>query len=785
MRLGWSRRLLSTARLLLSTARSRRLVLIAASVVALGVTIGCLFGPVARGIVLGEAAKRHVVLRIGAVRPGWWGIKLVDLTLGLEGVDGLEVNVDRASVTLGWSFRVDQVDVAGVSVRAQGAEDTMRSQLLNWRGAPRPPSKSPAATGPRVSVKGLQFTWLDGVSATPRAEGRDLEIALGPDDAKIVLPFATARSGRWAGTLGGGSVVMTRDGVVRTARSVTLLARYALGAESAEPTPSPPSAPDPKAPARSFPDLAALRTEIASLAGIVSGRIARGADIGVDALTWQIESAHEPSLTIGPGPLSVSRAPSSLEVRFSTDASTTGTPLAVQVLLPLDAADAAITLDGGPVSLALLGIREGAAGLVDVAKATVTGRGRVVLAGDGSSLTFDGDAGLHGLSIQNARLAVDVVRDIDLDLRARGVATSQGELRVDDWGATLGSIQVSAAAALEQDPTHLAGTIRVEIPSTDCQDLLDSIPTALLPALHGMRMEGTFGGRGRIEFDTRALDDLKLDYEISDHCRIAVPVAALAPERFEGPFTYRIHLPDGSTSEETTGPGTDNWTPLELISPFMQVAVLTTEDGAFLHHHGFNRAAIRSSIIANLEGGRFLRGASTITMQVAKNLFLSRDKTVSRKLEEVVLTEYLEQTFSKARLMELYLNVIEFGPSVYGITAAAEHYFGRKPAELNLGECLFLSSILPAPLRLGTMREAGVVPDHWMRLLHKLMEIAHRLGRISDKELADAESETVEFWNGTDRPAPRPPAHAELPIDTETGDTPTDTVPDVPAEDGP
>src|SRR5580658_265464 len=774
MRLGWSRRLVTTV-------RSRRLLVIATLVVVAGVTVGCLFGPIVRRVVLGEAAKRRVELRIGAVRPGWWGIRLFALTLHPEGVDGLEATVDRASVTLGWDLHVDQIDVAGVSLRAQGAEDALRSQLQNWRGGSRAPPKSPAAPGPRVSVKGLEFTWLDGVSARPRAEGRDLEIALGPDDARIVVPFATARSGRWAGILGGASVDMTRDGVVRRARSDTLVVRYALGADNADPTPPSPSS---KVASRSLPDLAALRAEIASLAAIVSGRIAGGADVGVDALTWQIESANEPSLTIGPGPLSVSRAPSSLEARFSTDPSSAGTPLAVQVLLPLNAADAALTLDGGPVSLALLGIREGAAGLVDVAKATVTGRGRVVLAGDGSSLTFDGDGGLHGLSIQNARLALDVVRDVDLDLRARGVATSQGELRVDDWGATLGSIQVSAAAALEQDPTHLAGTIRAEIPSTDCQALLDSIPTALLPALRGMRMAGTFAGRARIEFDTRALDDLKLDYEISDHCRIAVPVAALAPERFAGPFTYRIHLPDGSTSEETTGPGTDNWTPLDLISPFMQVAVLTTEDGAFLHHHGFNRAAIRSSIIANLEGGRFLRGASTITMQLAKNLFLSRDKTVSRKLEEVVLTEYLEQTFSKARLMELYLNVIEFGPSVYGITAAAEHYFGRTPTELNLGECLFLASILPSPVRLGTMREAGVVPDHWMRLLRKLMETAHRLGRISDKELADAEGESVEFWDGTDRPPSRPPARAERPIDTEAGDAPTDAVPDVP-EDGP
>jgi hypothetical protein len=768
---------------------SRRLVTAAALLVLVVALVSCVYGPVVRALASAQAAKHRVSLRIGAVRPSWWGASLRDLTVRPNGVVGVEARIDRATVSLGWNFGVADVEVAGVTLEALGTRETLLAQLSAWRAGSHPVS-APAGPshGPHVVVSGLRFTWHDGSSGEPLVEGRDLGISLSPDEARVAIPFATARAGRWDATLGGGSLVMTRGGVIQEGRAATVVARYSPGSREGDSGPAAARVPavEPKTPGGSFvPDLQVLRATIGAAASKLSELIAPGAQLGIDACTWQIESAGDPvSLTVGPGPLSVSRGSSSLDLRFSTDATSSSTPLALQVLFPLDAADAALTLDGGPVSLALLGIREGAAGLVNVANANVTGRARIVLAGDGSSLTFDGDGGLHGVSIRNARLALDVVRDIDLDLRARGVATAQGDLRVDDFGATLGSIQLSAAATFEQDAAHSAGTVRAEVPSTDCQALLDSIPVALLPALHGLRMEGTFEGRGSLAFDTRALDDMKLDYEIADHCRIAVPVAALSPERFERPFVYRIRLPDGSTADETTGPGSDNWTPLELISPFMQMAVLTTEDGAFLHHHGFNRAAIRSSIIANIEGGRFLRGASTITMQLAKNLFLSRDKTVSRKLEEVVLTEYLEQTFSKARLMELYLNVIEFGPNVYGITAAAEHYFGRKPAELNFAECLFLASVLPAPLRLGTMREAGSVPDRWMHLLRTLMATAHRLGRITDAELTEAESESVDFWNGTDRPPSRPPAHAELPIDTEAKDVATDPGPDVP-EDGP
>ncbi len=254
----------------------------------------------------------------------------------------------------------------------------------------------------------------------------------------------------------------------------------------------------------------------------------------------------------------------------------------------------------------------------------------------------------------------------------------------------------------------------------------------------------------------------------------------LAPDRFKQSFVHRIFLPDGSTADELTGPGTANWTPLDDISPYMQVAVLTTEDGAFPHHHGFNHAAIRASIIANLKARRFVRGASTITMQLAKNLFLTREKTLSRKLEELVLTDYLEQTFTKDAILELYLNVIEFGPAVYGITAAAEYYFGRTPAELNLAECLFLSSLLPAPLRYSAMRDGIQPSEGWMHTIRFLMQTAHKTGLITDAELTEGLEEPVLFWHGDERPPPRAPVHGHV----RAGDGELETVPpfDLPAD---
>jgi len=129
-----------------------------------------------------------------------------------------------------------------------------------------------------------------------------------------------------------------------------------------------------------------------------------------------------------------------------------------------------------------------------------------------------------------------------------------------------------------------------------------------------------------------------------------------------------------------------------------------------------------------------------------------------RKIEEVILTDYLEQIFRKDDMMELYLNVVEFGPDVYGITQAAEYYFGRKPEELHLAECFFLSSLLPSPIRYGKLRDKGEVSDAWMRHLTALMEIAARNGKITRAELDEGLKAPVVFVRpGEPRPEPRKP----------------------------
>jgi|CZKU01.1.fsa_nt_gi hypothetical protein len=742
------------------------------------------FGPLVRSVARATATRRHLTLEIGSVRPAWFAVRLRDVVVRPESMPSIVVRLDevRAGLTLG--FGIERLDLDGVMVDVRGATTEIRSQFAAWHDLSTAAS-APTVTsspGPIVAVDGLSLRWRDGDSPRPAGELDAVAATWDRDGLRWRAGSARLRADSAEASLSEGEGQLDRRGGVVRARASAFVVDLAgvddpgHGERIASNVPASVGsvAPaDPGAPVIPLPDTHALREELAILSSLLSERLREGADVGVDALTWRIARAGEAvPFTLGPGPVTIARTDGGFEIKYSTDPRVASTPLAVRGWLPR-AGDATISLEGGPVSLLLLGVQERGGGLVDVAHTTITGRARLVLAEDGSALTFDGEGGARDLSISNPRLALDVVRGLDLQFHARGATAADGELRLDDLAASVGAFHLAAGGTLDQKPDHVSGAFHFDVPRGNCESLLDSLPSALLPALQGMRIAGAFGARGRFAFDTRNLDALELTYDVQDECRVMEVPPELARARFEQAFSHGVYLPDGTIAEETTGPGTDNWTPLDEISPYMQVAVLTTEDGGFPKHHGFNRASIRLALIANLKARRFARGASTITMQLAKNLFLSRNKTLSRKLEEVILTEYLEQTFSKDELMELYLNVIEFGPAVYGITAAADHYFGRTPAELNLGECLFLSSLLPAPLRYGAMRDNGEVPEGWMHLLRNLMQIAHHYGRITDAELEAAKKEPVVFWHGGEKPAPRPPVRARTELEGDTDDVGT------------
>lgn len=173
------------------------------------------------------------------------------------------------------------------------------------------------------------------------------------------------------------------------------------------------------------------------------------------------------------------------------------------------------------------------------------------------------------------------------------------------------------------------------------------------------------------------------------------PMPSLADRKFS--MTIQVKDWQGDYHPFVVGPQNRRWTPTGRIPAEMKWAVILAEDSNFYKHEGFDVKAIKNAIKYDLEKKSLARGASTITQQTAKNLFLSREKTITRKVKEVYLAWRMEQELTKGRIIELYLNVVELGPMVYGIGHGAQYYFGKPASALSARECAFLAAMLPGP----------------------------------------------------------------------------------------
>ncbi len=185
--------------------------------------------------------------------------------------------------------------------------------------------------------------------------------------------------------------------------------------------------------------------------------------------------------------------------------------------------------------------------------------------------------------------------------------------------------------------------------------------------------------------------------------------------------------------------------PLPDISRHLINSIMTTEDSNFLNHKGFIGREFKSALRTNLEHGYFRLGASSITMQMVKNVMLSREKTLSRKLQELFLTWYVEHHLSKERILEIYFNVIEFGPGIYGIGRAAKHYFGKAAKDLTPREATFFSSILPNPKKRYAHYCKEQLDPKWEKYLDRILRRMHERGRLTDEEYEQALAARITF----------------------------------------
>jgi len=314
---------------------------------------------------------------------------------------------------------------------------------------------------------------------------------------------------------------------------------------------------------------------------------------------------------------------------------------------------------------------------------------------------FGGDLAAVGLKVWQTQEGVRGTLDslgvcskrLHTDQQGNCIATTFKKIEVGPMDpSNLGSldqqIQIdSATLHFNLEKKHVWG-------AETCSAWFAALPTELKsPTLLGSTYTGSF------DFDLELKPEVKLRWNLGCKSLTSPAIAKLKDS-----FQYQVGA-NGDTSR-VSGPSTQDWVPLQEVSPNVITALLTTEDGAFFTHHGFIREALVSSIAANLKAEKPLRGGSTLTMQLAKNLWLARSKTLGRKVQEAFLTIDLESHLTKFQILELYLNVVEFGPDLYGIGPATKKLLNTTPMRLTPTESLFLTLRLPSPRRAGPLDAA-------------------------------------------------------------------------------
>ncbi len=356
---------------------------------------------------------------------------------------------------------------------------------------------------------------------------------------------------------------------------------------------------------------------------------------------------------------------------------------------------------------------------------------------DGSSrkARVEGSLGVEDVSLLADAVAARPVTFEDMHISVVGdLDAGEGRLTLNEGLLRLGAGKVTWSAQVEGVPEDPHILVEASLAPSPAQEIFEAIPDALVSTIRKARFDGKVAAELELEFKTKKLSDLRLEFRPQGK---GFAIASLGPKvrlkTLMGPFVHRIQTPTGPV-RMVIGPSNPDFVPWERIPQHLVKAITTTEDATFFDHEGFASFAIRSSLIQDLEKGAFVRGASTVTQQTVKNLFLSHEKTISRKIQEAIVTHALEQEISKERILEIYFNIIEWGPELFGLGAAARTYFGKLADELDLVDCLFLVSLIPAPRRYVEQFRRGRVSSAWRKRLAFYAKKMLSRGKITYEE---------------------------------------------------
>lgn len=316
----------------------------------------------------------------------------------------------------------------------------------------------------------------------------------------------------------------------------------------------------------------------------------------------------------------------------------------------------------------------------------------------GSELEVNGSWKVKNLLVNHPRIAGNdiIVPDASLDA---DMVIGKNFVSIDSTSTIhLKNIELHPFIKYTLSPVRIY-ELKLHTDELDAQELINSFPQGLFESLEGIKVAGKLQYDLNFYLDAQKPDDVIFHSRLRNKGFKVVKWGKTNLQKINGRFVYTPYEYGKPMRDIIIGPENPNYAPLDQISPYLKNALLTAEDPSFYSHNGFVEESIRKSIATNFKEKAFKRGGSTISMQLVKNVYLNRQKTLARKIEEILIVWIMEngKLSSKQRMFETYLNLIEWGRNVYGIGEAARYYFGKHPSELDIGESIFLASIVPKP----------------------------------------------------------------------------------------
>ena len=373
------------------------------------------------------------------------------------------------------------------------------------------------------------------------------------------------------------------------------------------------------------------------------------------------------------------------------------------------------------------------ASALEVADGVASGKLSYRPSNDRSSWTMDVE--LQGLLVHKSSIGRDWLplpsirlrSDLVLQTEDHSILLESGSWTVADTGGELTAFLGPLGA--DQQPEF---DVRLEAPRLRLGRLLSALPDSLMPASWAEELQGTMG----IEVDFEGLlhrrEEWELDWK-TDFSLMLLADGSLAQqvERLREPFEHVFPIQeDGRVITRTMGPEDDTFVSIEDVSRHLVNAVVSTEDSGFFRHAGFEEESIKEAMLENLREGEG-RGGSTITQQLAKNLFLSGERTFARKLKEAVIAWRLESELPKDRILEIYLNIAEWGPGIFGAKDAIRHYYDRAPDRIRPEQAAFLASLLPSPVRFHGYYHPNGVTTKRFRVVQRILQTMNNNGRLN------------------------------------------------------